>query len=162
MQSTKQRAPRWSPPDRFSFSHALIRSTLYEELNSARRARLHRKVGVALEELTQATPGTRIDELAHHWLNAAQAADIAKTIGYVRQAGDHALANLAFEEAAAYFERALAVLEARADPGDGVPVAAQAHDRLLADAVAAPHGWRSTSATGSWPSSPARPLPSPA
>jgi len=104
-------------PDRFSFSHALIRSTLYEELNSARRARLHRKVGVALEELTQASPGARIDELAHHWLHATQAADVGKAIGYARQAGERALAGLAFEEAAAYFERALAVLEPRDSDG---------------------------------------------
>ncbi|MBI1818024.1 MAG: AAA family ATPase [Deltaproteobacteria bacterium] len=96
--------------DQFSFSHALIRTTLYEELSAARRARLHRKVGEGLEELTGSTPETRIDELAHHWLAATQVADMAKAIGYARQAGDRALANLAFEEAAAHYERALSVL----------------------------------------------------
>jgi hypothetical protein len=30
--------------------HALIRTTLYEELNASRRARMHRRVGEALEE----------------------------------------------------------------------------------------------------------------
>jgi tetratricopeptide (TPR) repeat protein len=104
-------------PDSFTFSHALIRATLYEELSSARRARLHRKVGEALEELTQGTPGTRIDELAHHWLRATQVADAAKAIGYARQAGDKALLNLAFEEAAEHYAQALAVLEPR--DGDG-------------------------------------------
>jgi class 3 adenylate cyclase/tetratricopeptide (TPR) repeat protein len=103
--------------DHFSFSHALIRTTLYEELSAARRARLHRKVGEVLEELTGSTPETRIDELAHHWLAATQVADMAKAIGYARQAGDRALANLAFEEAAAHFERALAVLEPRDQEG---------------------------------------------
>src|SRR5262249_38633854 len=85
--------------DRFAFSHALVRTTLYEELTSARRARLHRKVGEALEELTGGNPDARIDELAHHWLAATQVSDQAKAIGYARQAGDRALANLAFEEA---------------------------------------------------------------
>ena len=98
-------------PEHYSFSHALIRTTLYEELSSARRARLHRRVGEALEALTGATPGARIDELAHHWLAAAQVADAAKAIGYARQAGDRALAGLAYEAAAAHYERALAVLE---------------------------------------------------
>ncbi len=96
--------------DQFSFSHALIRTTLYEELSAARRARLHRKVGEALEELTGSAPETRIDELAHHWLSATQVADMAKAIRYARQAGDRAQQNLAFEEAAAHYERALSVL----------------------------------------------------
>jgi class 3 adenylate cyclase len=103
--------------DRFAFSHALIRTTLYEELTAARRARLHRRVGEALEELTGANPETRIDELAHHWLAATQVSDQAKAIRYARQAGDRALANLAFEEAAAHYERALAVLEPRDQDG---------------------------------------------
>ena len=58
----------------FAFRHALIRTTLYEELSATRRARLHRRVGEALEELVQAKPGTRIEELAHHWLAATEAA----------------------------------------------------------------------------------------
>jgi len=98
-------------PEHYSFSHALIRTTLYEELSSARRARLHRRVGEALEELTGTTPGARIDELAHHWLAAAQVADAAKAIGYARQAGDRALGGLAYEAAAAHYEQALAVLD---------------------------------------------------
>src|SRR5262245_61970315 len=101
----------------FTFRHALIRTTLYEELSATRRARLHRRVGEALEDLVQAKPGTRIEELAHHWLAATQAADPAKAIGYARQAGERALAGLAFEEAAAHFERALAVLEPRDEDG---------------------------------------------
>src|SRR6185295_9113634 len=62
-------------------------------------------------------PETRIDELAHHWLAATQVSDQAKAIRYARQAGERALANLAFEEAAAHFERALAVLEPRDEDG---------------------------------------------
>jgi len=104
--------------DRFAFSHALVRTTLYEELNASRRARLHRRVGEALEELTGANPGSRIDELAHHWLAATQVSDHAKAIGYARQAGERALANLAFEEAAAHYERALGVLEPRDPDGE--------------------------------------------
>ena len=97
----------------FTFRHALIRATLYDELSATRLARLHRRVGEALEELVQAKPGTRIEELAHHWLAATDAADPTKAIDYTRQAGERALAGLAFEEAAAQFTRALAVLEPR-------------------------------------------------
>ena len=73
--------------------------------------------GEALEELVQGTPGARIEELAYHWLAGTRTADAGKAIGYTRQAGERALAGLAFEEAAAYFERALAVLEPRDTDG---------------------------------------------
>jgi predicted ATPase len=105
-------------PDRFTFRHALIRTTLYEELSAPRRPRLHQRVGEALEALVRGTPGARIEELAYHWLAATRAADVGKAIGYTRQAGERALAGLAFEEAAAHFERALAVLEPRDRDGE--------------------------------------------
>ena len=38
-------------PGRFRFTHALIRRTLYEALGTHRRARAHRAVATALEEL---------------------------------------------------------------------------------------------------------------
>src|SRR5262249_28697452 len=105
-------------PDTFTFRHALIRTTLYEELSAPRRARLHQRVGEALEALVLATPGARIEELAYHWLAATPTADIGKAIAYARQAGERALGGLAFEEAAAHFARALAVLEPRGPDGD--------------------------------------------
>jgi class 3 adenylate cyclase/tetratricopeptide (TPR) repeat protein len=98
-------------PERYAFTHMLMRSTLYEEINPARRARMHRRVGLALEELTAARPGRRIDELTRHWMAATNVGDAAKAVGYARQAGDRALAELAFEEAAKYYEQALAALE---------------------------------------------------
>jgi class 3 adenylate cyclase len=105
-------------PDTFTFRHALIRTTLYEELSAPRRARLHQRVGEALEGLVRATPGARIEELAYHWLAATRTADIGKAIAYARQAGERALAGLAFEEAAAHFARALAVLEPHGPDGE--------------------------------------------
>ncbi len=105
-------------PGHFSFSHALIRTALYEGFSAARRTRLHRRVGEALEALTQSTPGTRIDELAHHWirgLHATRVADVSKAVAYAHQAGDQALASLAYEQAAAHYEAALAVLESHDD-----------------------------------------------
>jgi class 3 adenylate cyclase len=119
----------------FSFTHALIRTTLYEELSATRRARLHRTVGEVLEELTRATPGARLAELAYHWLQATRVADAEKAIRYTRQAGDRALANLAFEEAAAHYERALGVLE----PGDPQSIELRC-DLLLALAEAQRRG----------------------
>ncbi|MGH7963728.1 MAG: hypothetical protein ACRERD_18200, partial [Candidatus Binatia bacterium] len=39
---------------RYSFSHALIRETLYEELSTSRRVSLHSRIGAVLEEVSGA------------------------------------------------------------------------------------------------------------
>jgi DNA-binding winged helix-turn-helix (wHTH) protein len=52
---------------RYSFSHALFRQVLYERIAPLTRARLHGKVGAALErELAAGTP-VAVDELATHF-----------------------------------------------------------------------------------------------
>ena len=46
--------------ERFTFSHALFQHTLYEELSSTRRGRIHRRIGELLEADCGADPGERI------------------------------------------------------------------------------------------------------
>jgi class 3 adenylate cyclase len=96
-----------SVPGRFSFAHALINHTLYEDLGTTRRARLHRRVGEALEELVGAEPEARVSELAHHWAKATAAVDLHKAATYARMAGERALAELAPDEALRWFGQAL-------------------------------------------------------
>jgi class 3 adenylate cyclase len=91
---------------RYSFAHALIQHTLYEDLGPNRRARAHRKVAEALEDLCGDRPGARAGELARHWI-AASPIDLTKAIGYSRQAGDAALAALAPADALRYYAQAL-------------------------------------------------------
>jgi predicted ATPase/class 3 adenylate cyclase len=98
--------------NRYVFTHVLVRTTLYDELNPTRRARMHERVGGALERLTVEAPDQRIDELARHWLVAAtNVANAKKAIGFARRAADQALAGLAFEQAAEYYRHALSVLD---------------------------------------------------
>jgi DNA-binding SARP family transcriptional activator len=99
-------------PGRYSFAHALIRETLYEGMSSARRARVHRRVGVALEELGDES---QIGALALHFTRAADPEDAERAIRYGLRAGEQATAMLANEEAAAHYARALEVLD-RSDP----------------------------------------------
>ena len=54
-------------PGSFTFAHALINHTLYEDLSATRRARLHKRVAESLEEICGDDPGTRVAELANHW-----------------------------------------------------------------------------------------------
>ena len=95
-------------PGSYSFAHALIRETLYEGMSTARRSRLHRRVGVALEQ--QGTD-RNTNALAHHFTRAASAEDAERAIRYALAAGEQATTMLAHEQAAEHFARALDVLE---------------------------------------------------
>src|SRR3989337_2244170 len=94
--------------DRYSFSHALIRETLYEELSTTRRVRLHRQIGEAIEEID---PEGRLSQLAYHFCEAAPGGDIDKAVDYAKRAGERAMSLFAYEEAAAHCQRALQALE---------------------------------------------------
>ncbi|HSI92731.1 MAG TPA: AAA family ATPase, partial [Jiangellaceae bacterium] len=56
---------------RYSFSHALFRSALYDSLTRTRRARLHLMVAQAIESLAGGG-SSEAAEIAHHYLAAAQ------------------------------------------------------------------------------------------
>lgn len=92
---------------RFSFTHALIQRTLYQDLSTNRRARTHERIAEALEDLTAGRPGERVGELAHHWAHAMRPADVTKAVDYAVRAGAAALADLAPAEAVRWYGQAL-------------------------------------------------------
>jgi class 3 adenylate cyclase len=102
--------------DQYWFSHALIRETLYEELSTTRRVRLHRQIGEALEELDAEG---NLPQLAYHFAEAAPGGDVEKAISYASRAAERALAQTAYEEAVTHFERALQVMELDSTTSDG-------------------------------------------
>ena len=96
------------------FAHALVQETLYDELNTTRRVRLHRRIAEALE----AHYGSQIDrhlaELAHHAVEGAHGGgDVDKAVAYATKAGDRAVALSAYEDAIPHYERALQALEVK-------------------------------------------------
>ena len=97
---------------RLRFSHVLIRDALYDRLGAARRARLHRRVGEALEARYAPDPGAHLAELAHHFLEASAVNEANKAIDYATRAGDRAVLQLAHEEAVRHYASALHVLDA--------------------------------------------------
>ncbi len=102
---------------RYSFVHSLIHPALYEQLGAARRRVLHRRALEALEQLLGGEARRdRIGELAGHALGAVPMVDMGKAVDYMRQAGEHALEQLAPREATRWFERGL---ELHASAGDG-------------------------------------------
>ena len=103
-------------PGRYNFSHALIQHTLYEDFGSTRRARAHRQVAEALEDVCGDRTGDRVDELARHWFSAIQPIDLTKAMDYSRQAGDAALRALAPANALRYYAQALDLYSQATDP----------------------------------------------
>jgi class 3 adenylate cyclase len=92
---------------RFSFSHALIRQTLLEEISGARRARLHWRVGDALAASRTASLST----IAFHMCEGVLAGDVARAADAALAAAEHAYAVAAPIEARSLVQRALGVLD---------------------------------------------------
>jgi DNA-binding SARP family transcriptional activator/tetratricopeptide (TPR) repeat protein len=92
----------------YAFAHALVRQTIYGQLGSLRRTRLHRQLGEALESGGDAH--AHVEALAHHFACAAADGQGAKAATYALAAGRSATARLGHEEAAAHYERGLEAL----------------------------------------------------
>ncbi len=92
----------------FAFAHALIPTTLVEEVHTLRRRRLHRRAAAAVERLRP----DDYEALAHHW---AAAGDEERALTSCTRAGERALAAYANVEAERYFRAALELAEGAAD-----------------------------------------------
>ncbi len=103
-------------PGRYNFAHALIQHTLYASLGATRRARAHRVVAEALEDLCGGDPGARVGELARHWIAATPLFGLDKAIMYSRRAADSALGALAPADALRYYVQALDLYSQADDP----------------------------------------------
>ena len=98
-------------PERFAFCHALVREALYRRrLTDADRARLHLRVGAAIERRA-GDEEPLAAELAHHFHAACEVGGAEQAIHYARLAAKAASAASAHEEAAQQARRALEVLE---------------------------------------------------
>ena len=103
--------------DHYRFSHALVRTTLYEELSATRRRRVHRRVADVLEQLH----GDDVVSLAHHLLEAGpEGGDSSRAVRYALAAGEHGVAQRAPADAERWFRHALELLEDAAadDPAE--------------------------------------------
>ena len=121
---------------RWSFAHSLLRQTLYDRLPPEERVALHRRAGEALEDLFGADASTgHIAQLAHHFSVSSTLDGTDKAVVYTTRAAEAAMATLAYEDAAAWYKRALEILD-QLDDADG----ARRYDLLMACADAE---WRS-------------------
>lgn len=94
-------------PAAFAFTHALIRETLFAELSTVRRLRLHLRAGRSLAER-----GGALTEIAHHLMEAAPTGDSRVMAEAALAAATDARFRLAaYEDAATIARRALNLLE---------------------------------------------------
>lgn len=105
-------------PGNYAFAHALIRQTRYARVSGARRARLHRQVGEAIEETLGDAQDERLSELAYHFARCAHEGQAAKAVHYALRAGRASLAMLAHEAARDHFANALELLETEPVPAE--------------------------------------------
>jgi hypothetical protein len=98
-------------PGRLSFSHALVKQTLYEELATLRRVKLHWQIGEAIERLHEGAVDEHLSALAYHFGEGAAAGDPLRSVDWSLRAGAQASTLVAHEEALAHYQRALATLE---------------------------------------------------
>jgi DNA-binding CsgD family transcriptional regulator/tetratricopeptide (TPR) repeat protein len=102
-------------PGRYQFTHNLVRITLYDELRTGQRRRLHHLVGEAIELVHRRDLKPVLADLAHHFRASGLGADVERAIDYAIRAGQSADAALAFEDAINLFQNALDMIEATSD-----------------------------------------------
>ena len=98
------RFPDGSVSARYEFLHAVYRDVLYGRLPSARRARLHARIGHHLEELYGGSSGEIAAELAHHFEFGL---DWARAANYLQRLAETTSRRQAHREASALLRRAL-------------------------------------------------------
>lgn len=95
----------------YQFTHTLVRVTLYDELRTGLRRRLHHAVGEAIETVHRRDVQPVLTDLAYHFRAASLGGDVERAIDYATRAGQSADNALAFEDATALFQNALDVLD---------------------------------------------------
>jgi tetratricopeptide (TPR) repeat protein len=102
---------------RYRFTHAFFRQTLYEELIAPQRLQLHQQVARSLEKQYAKRLEEHAAELAEHFSQSTDPADLAKAVEYGKMAAERAMSVYGFGEAVRLLEQALKVQRVL-DPGD--------------------------------------------
>ena len=100
---------------RYRFSHALVQQTLYEEIQTPQRVLLHERIGEALQGMHGDGDDAPLDEIAHHFFEAAASGRSERAVHFARRSAERAARLFAFEEAAAKYGQGLAALSLASD-----------------------------------------------
>jgi DNA-binding CsgD family transcriptional regulator/tetratricopeptide (TPR) repeat protein len=95
----------------YQFTHALIRETIYEDLPTVERLRLHARAGDALAAVHSGHPEPALTRIAHHYHQAGALGYTDKAVVYALRAAESAVRMYAYEEAVLQYDRAIETLE---------------------------------------------------
>jgi transcriptional regulator with XRE-family HTH domain/tetratricopeptide (TPR) repeat protein len=117
-----------------TFRHGIVRAVLLQDLGRREAAAIHWQVGEALERIHRDDAERYVPDIAHHLGAGASAGDPEKASRYLERAGEQHFRALAFDDAVAAFQAALALL--RDPPADDL-------QRLrILELLAETHFWR--------------------
>jgi DNA-binding CsgD family transcriptional regulator len=91
-----------------SFTHALVRDAVYEELAPSQRMALHRRAAQALEDADTTAAG----RIANHWRLSGSTDWTVHCVRWARRAAASAIKDLAYDEAVEFAQLALRVPDA--------------------------------------------------
>lgn len=126
-------------PERYDFSHALVRHALYEQFSPSRRARLHRRLAEVLESCSEPRRPDVHAELARQYHASASLSGAQRGVTHALAAAERAREVHASDEAAGFLQIALDLLPAddhRArGPVLGALAVAQAEASLIRESL---------------------------
>ena len=89
------------------FSHAVVAQALYDATPATKRMHLHLLAGEALERRHEANLDGVLGNIARHYAAAVPLVTVERARDFAERAGDLAMQQLAFEEAARHYQVAL-------------------------------------------------------
>jgi DNA-binding CsgD family transcriptional regulator len=96
-------------PHEHQFVHALVRDAIEARLAPAERLDLHRRAAEVIERQYGHALGPRLFDVARHWADASIAGDAAIAATWSARAGEEAMRQFAYEDAARLFRQALRI-----------------------------------------------------
>lgn len=101
---------------RYAFAHGLVQEAVASTVDAARSAELHGRIADEIERQAGPADEPYVVEIAQHRIGAvAQGGPVADAVEYAVRAGDRARDQLAHDEAAAWYRRAVRVVESSDD-----------------------------------------------
>ena len=96
----------------YQFAHAIVRDTVELAIAASSRARLHQRVGEAIEVVYEADRRPVLAQLARHFSAAAGLGSAVKAVYYGRRAAAQAMRAVAYDQAISHLATALELSEA--------------------------------------------------
>lgn len=96
--------------ERYDFSHALIRETLYRDLSPSRQARAHRQIAEGIEDVYGDRAVEHAAEIAQHYFKSKDLVGAERGAPYALAAADQAEARYAYDDVARFLRIALELL----------------------------------------------------